>query len=104
MQTLNVRTTASFSNEFAKLLIAAGLRQPKQSSKPPSASRHRNVEPLSFHSLRHTTTSLLKNARVSDVVARDIIGHESPEVSLPYTHIDAETTRRAVDQFPDFTE
>jgi integrase len=56
---------------------------------------------VSFHSLRHTTTSLLKNAGVSDVVARDIIGHESEAISRNYTHIDAETKGNAVDKMPD---
>jgi hypothetical protein len=44
---------------------------------------------------------LLKNAGVSDVVARDIIGHESEAVSRNYTHIDTETKRRAIDAMPD---
>ena len=58
---------------------------------------------LSFHSLRHTATSLLKNAGVSDVVARDLIGHESEAISRSYTHIDAETKRAAVEKLPDVT-
>ena len=35
------------------------------------------------------------------MVARDIIGHNSAAVSRVYTHIDAETTRKAVDKMPD---
>jgi integrase len=58
---------------------------------------------VSFHSLRHTSTSLLKNAGVSDVVARDIIGHESEAISRSYTHIETETKRKAVDSMPDVT-
>ena len=49
----------------------------------------------------HTATSLLKNAGVSDVVARDIVGHESEAVSRNYTHIDAETKRAALDKLPE---
>jgi hypothetical protein len=44
---------------------------------------------------------LLKNAGVSDAVARDIIGHESEAVSRNYTHIDLATKRKAVDAMPD---
>jgi hypothetical protein len=40
-------------------------------------SRRRVINEVSFHSLRHTATSLLKNAGVSEAVAMDIIGHES---------------------------
>ena len=58
---------------------------------------------LSFHSLRHTATSVLKNAGVSDVVARDIIGHESEAVSRNYTHIDMVTKRKAIDSMPNLT-
>ena len=59
---------------------------------------------LSFHSLRHTATSMLKNAGVSDSVTMDIIGHESAAVSKNYTHIDKETKRKALDKLPDITE
>lgn len=58
---------------------------------------------LSFHSLRHTATSMLKNAGVSDVVARDLIGHESMAVSRNYTHIDTATKRTALAKIPDLT-
>jgi integrase len=58
---------------------------------------------LSFHNLRHTTTSMLKNAGISDSVARDIVGHESAAVSANYTHIDRETKRTALDKLPDVT-
>src|SRR5207248_3211656 len=47
------------------------------------ASR-RSLNEISFHALRHTATSLLKNAGASDVVAMDIIGHDSKAVSRQY--------------------
>ena len=52
---------------------------------------------------RHTATSLLKNAGVSDVVAREIIGHGSVVVSRHYTHIETDTLRSALDRLPDVT-
>jgi integrase len=52
--------------------------------------------------LRHTATSLLKRANVSDAVARDIIGHETAAISAAYTHIDLATKRQALDRLPDF--
>jgi integrase len=70
------------------------------STKKGRATRRRQ-SPLTFHSLRHTAVSLLKNAGVSDVIARDIIGHESEAVSRQYTHIDSETKRTALDKLPD---
>jgi integrase len=92
----------TLSNQFHEILVAAKLaeRRPHVSAgKGRSSKRAPSV--LSFHSLRHTATSLLKNAGVSDVVARDIIGHESAAVSANYTHIDAETKRKALDLMPD---
>ena len=70
-------------------------------SKGKGRDRRRTQSKITFHALRHTATSLLKNAGVSDVVARDIIGHESEAVSRQYTHIDAETKRAALDKMPD---
>jgi integrase len=55
---------------------------------------------LSFHSLRHTATSLLKNAGVSQAVAMEFIGHESEAISQHYTHIEAATMRSAAEKLP----
>jgi integrase len=41
---------------------------------------------ISFHSLRHTATSLMKNAGISPAIVQDIIGHESEAISANYTH------------------
>ena len=54
---------------------------------------------LSFHCLRHTATSLLKNAGVSEAVAMDIIGHDSRAISANYTHIEVAAKRKAVTLF-----
>ena len=58
---------------------------------------------LGFHCLRHTATTLLKRAGASDVVAREIIGHETAVVSRTYSHIDIATLRGAIDKLPDIT-
>jgi integrase len=41
---------------------------------------------LSFHSLRHTAVSLLKDAGVPDAVVMALVGHESTAISQRYTH------------------
>jgi integrase len=94
----------SLSNKFHEILVAAKLadhRSHDKRGKGRSASRIPSV--LSFHSLRHTATSMLKNAGISDVIARDIIGHESAAVSQNYTHIDSKTKRKALDKLPDIS-
>jgi len=58
---------------------------------------------LGFHALRHTATSLLKNAGASDVIAREIIGHDSKAVSRVYTHLDKSALADAMQKLPDIT-
>jgi integrase len=92
----------TLSNQFYEILVKANLaiaRPHQNTGKGRSGKRAPSV--LSFHSLRHTATSMLKNAGISDSVAKDIIGHESAAVSANYTHIDRETKRQALDKLPD---
>jgi len=92
------------SNQFHGILVAAGMAQARtHKSQGKGRNTKRQLNEISFHSLRHTATSLLKNAGVSDVIARDIIGHDSAAVSANYTHIDQETKRTALDKLPDVT-
>ena len=95
-------TSGRNSKQFNAILVQCGLAraQTHQSTGKGRSSRREQNE-LSFHCLRHTATSLLKNAGVSEVVARDIIGHESAAVSANYTHVDEATKRKAVDLLPD---
>lgn len=88
---------SSRSNAFRGLLEAAGLTSP-QAEREGTRSGRRQTQPLSFHSLRHTATSLLKAAGVSDSIARAIVGHESPAVSRQYTHLDMDTMRQAIEK------
>jgi integrase len=92
------------SAQFHALLVKAGLatkRSKKNTGRGHSVKR--TVSELSFHSLRHTTTSMLKKAGVPEAVVRDIIGHESALVSRGYTHIDEAAKRRAVQKLPDIS-
>jgi integrase len=92
----------TLSNQFYNILVTAGLAKKRtHESKGKGRDAKRELGVLSFHCLRHTATSLLKNAGVSDAVARDIIGHDSPAVSAHYTHIDSVTKRKALEAMPD---
>ncbi len=44
----------------------------------------------SFHSLRHTAVSLLKDGGVPDAVVQALVGHESAAMSHRYTHVGRE--------------
>ena len=96
-------TSGMLSNEFRKILKSAGIvdslvnknpKNPKGRSAPREASVH------SFHSLRHSAVSLMKNAGISPEIVRDIIGHESTAVSSIYTHISHEAKASALSSMP----
>lgn len=94
------------SQQFHGLMVSAGLAQarpPKRRGSGVGRSVARVQNATTFHSLRHTATSLLKNAGVSEAVARDIIGHESAEISRHYTHVDEDAKRKALAKLPDLT-
>ena len=99
-------TVSQNSKAFAKILVAAGLRKelPNHHGTGKGRRAKREASEVTFHCLRHTATSLLKNAGVSDVVARSIIGHQTEAVSRAYTHIESKTMRRAVEGLPDVTK
>ncbi len=98
-------TAPHLSRQFGDLLVQAGLRVDHGHRKREDRTdARREMNALSFHSLRHTATSLLKNAGVSAAIVQDIIGHESAEVSRSYTHIDGETKRAALEKLPDLVK
>ncbi|MGA2541696.1 MAG: tyrosine-type recombinase/integrase [Verrucomicrobiota bacterium] len=94
----------NLSNEFHDILVSAGLAAKtthKATGKGRSGKRVQNE--VSFHSLRHTATSLLKAAGVSDAVAMEFVGHDSKSVSQQYTHIETSALKLAADKMPDIT-
>jgi integrase len=94
----------TLSNGFHEIMEAAGLaggRSRKNTGK--GRSNRRQTSALSFHSLRHTTTSLLKSAGISASVAMDIVGHDTPAISQHYTHLEDDVKRAALAKLPDLT-
>lgn len=94
------------SKRFHAILVAAGLLEPRKNratGEGGAGVKHR-VSKLSFHSLRHTFVSWLKDTGSSDAVARELAGHDSAIVNRNYTHLDDQTKRKAVDRLPDVTE
>jgi integrase len=97
---------AMLSRQFHELLVSAGVAKAgakthKATGKGRHATRQRNE--LSFHSLRHTATSMLKASGAAEAVTRDIIGHESAEISRHYTHVDEDAKRSAIDRLPNIS-
>ncbi len=87
-------------------MTAAGVvekRTNKAKKESVGRSGRRQSGGLGFHCLRHTATALLKRVGASDVVAREIIGHDTAAVSRTYSHIDIATLRTEMDKMPDLT-
>jgi integrase len=98
------KRTASLSNRFREILVEAGLVEPRD-YKTNKKGRDQAREPseISFHSLRHSAVTLLKASGLSDVFAREIVGHESAAVSRQYTHLSTDDLRNAMQRLPDVT-
>lgn len=94
--------TGSLSNKFYDVLVAAGIA-PKRSKQATGRGRSgkRLTNELSFHALRHTATSLMKNAGVSSAIVQEFVGHDSPAISANYTHIETSALRKAAESLPD---
>jgi integrase len=94
--------TSTLSRQFYDVMVSAGLAL-KRSHKGQEKGREarRKVNSISFHALRHTATSWMKNAGISSSIVEEFIGHDSAAVSRVYTHIETESMRRAADALPD---
>ena len=95
---------STLSRQFSELMVRTGLAAPKKHRKSVDCEGRdgrRKMSELSFHSLRHTATSLMKNAGVPAAIVQDIMGHESAAISANYTHIDDATKRAAIEKMPD---
>jgi integrase len=98
------KRVSTLSNQFYAILADAGLVEARShASGGKGRSSRRVFNELSFHALRHTATSLMKNAGISPAIVADIVGHDSPAISAHYTKIENATKRRAVDSMPDVT-
>lgn len=100
----NKGRVAVLSAEFHELLAAATIIGPRsEDHKAHKAGRtgRRERNPVSYHSLRHSFVSLLKNAGAPQLVAEALAGHSSAAISRMYSHAGDENARRAVGALPD---
>jgi integrase len=86
------------SNQFASLLAEAGLREKKTHRKNADGKNGRgrgsSAGGLSFHCLRHTAVTLMKEAGIPAAVVMELVGHDSEAMNRHYTHIGAEALRK----------
>jgi integrase len=97
--------TGHLSNQFADLLADAGLREKKAHRKTGEAGVGRGVGSgtggLSFHCIRHTAVSLMKDAGIPEAAVMELVGHDSEQMSAHYTHVGREALQRAAGALPE---
>jgi integrase len=67
-----------------------------------AACREAGIEDLTFHDLRHTFASRLREVGVDAITRRNLLGHSTVEMSDDYTHSSAESRLRAVQSIADY--
>jgi integrase len=65
-----------------------------------TGEKGRSVNTLTFHSFRHTLTSIMANADVPVEVRQKFTGHASAEMNQHYTHHEIATLRGAIEKLP----
>jgi len=94
--------SGNLSNQFADLLAQAGLREKQAHRKTHGEGRGVGSAKagVSFHCLRHTAVSLLKEAGIPAAVVMELVGHDSAAMSQHYTHVGSESLKKAAEAFP----
>lgn len=93
----SVSGKTGLSQQFVAIMNHAGVdRRTKRAQEEGCRAQHAR----GFHAIRHSLTSALANADVSEEVRRKIVGHESPEVHAIYTHHEQQTLARAIGKLP----
>jgi integrase len=93
---------ASLSNQFVGLLAQAGLREEQtHKSRGIGRSARRRGSQLSYHGLRHTAVTLLKDAGIPQATVQELIGHDSEQMSALYTHVGRDALEKAAAALPE---
>jgi len=93
-----------FSNEFYELLLEpCGLVPRRESKKRKKNGRDakRTINPVSFHSLRHTFVTQLKASGAHQSVVKELAGHSSDLISDLYTHTPPQLLSEAIARLPE---
>jgi integrase len=94
--------SADLSREFRGILVKAKLLgKYERKEQGTGRSCRRPVSALSFHSLRHNFVTMLKERGASQMVARELVGHDSDAVNELYTHTSPEIVRRSLKKLPE---
>jgi integrase len=90
------RDTKGLSAEFVSLIKRIGMRVDDPTKQ---VKGRRQTSEISFHSLRHSVVSMLKEAGIADAAIEEYVG-QSAEIQRQYTHVGQDQLRRAAAAFP----
>jgi integrase len=93
------RATSPLSKEFRLLMEQARIEQRVIRERNEDGSG-RSVSALSFHSLRHSFSSLLANAGIAEETRMALTGHTTRDMQQHYTHRELQILRDAVNVLP----
>jgi integrase len=93
------RNISPLSKAFKKIMERANIEQRVIRECSQSGSGRR-VNALTFHSLRHSFSSILANAGISEETRMALTGHVTREQQQRYTHRDLEVFRAAIAMLP----
>ena len=103
---INIGARAGLSQTFNKIMLAAGVDRGKPSREAPEegkATVGRVTYERGFHSLRHTFTTWLRNAGVSEEDRMALTGHSTRESHQIYSHASEQAGRDAIAKLPSLT-
>jgi integrase len=92
------RNAGTLSNWFRKIMDQAHIKHREVRKRVSKGGR--SVSALSFHSLRHSFSSILANAGVSEERRMALVGHRERDTHQRYTHHELERLRDAVALLP----
>jgi integrase len=91
----------TLSNEFTDLMAQVGLRPAlTHQSRGKGRDGRRAGMDISYHSLRHSAVSLMKDAGIPDSVVMALVGHDSAAMSQRYTSVGIESLAKAQEAMP----
>jgi len=96
--TLAERASSTLSTQFVELLAQANIERGLIRERTTKSSR--SVSALSFHSLRHSFSSILANAGISEERRMALVGHTTRDMHQKYTHHELERLRDAISVLP----
>lgn len=91
-------TSSKLSLEFTGLLKEHGFIE--DDTKAPRQGDRRTLSALSFHCLRYSVVTILRNAGVPPDLTRELVGHASEQVERIYYTPDMMTISKALDKLP----